>query len=667
MTAPGRIDLKYRADIDGLRAIAVVPVMLFHLGIAGFGGGYVGVDVFFVVSGYLITSIIAAEVEAGTFTLVGFYERRIRRILPALTVVTAASVPVAMIVLVPAHLENFGQSVIATAAFVSNFFFYLEDGYFEGPAELHPLLHTWSLAVEEQFYLIFPLLLLGLSRFTISFRKVLLALALLSFGFSSWQVYANPTAAFYLLPSRFWELLLGGLLALYSPALKPASATASLSSILGLTMIGFSVVAFSQATVFPGPSALIPCLGAALVIYGGLSTNPINDALGTPALRWTGLLSYSLYLWHFPLIVFTRHLIVRPFSGLEAVLLLLTTAVLALVTRRFVEQPFRQRPHRIERQALYRYAGVTFAFSLGVGLFTDFSDGAAFRLPSLARTYLEADQDKDSDCMRRGQKCFIGDDGAEPRYLIWGDSHASAILPAFKLLSEQTGISGKAAIRGGCPPLVGYRLIRIVISESCAKHSRQTFEMALNSKIDTIFLITRWSMVVEESMYGYESGRPLILADDVMPDLRETNRAVLSRALDETLAALTMAGKNVVIIGPVPEIGWDVPHTLAQRVRFGPLLDQSSLNPTVQQVLERNQRSIDLLATAARKHGARLLLPHETLCAVVSGCRVLNGTRPLYHDTHHLTIVGALELTNMLRPEFNRMARPATASVLKVE
>lgn len=651
--------MRYRADIDGLRAIAVLPVILFHAGTGGFDGGFVGVDVFFVVSGFLITSIIAGEIGAGTFTIARFYERRVRRILPALFLVVAASVPLALVILVPEHLEDFGQSVIATALFGSNFFFYLEDGYFEGPAELHPLLHTWSLAVEEQFYVLFPLLMLALGRRRIGYTAPLTLLALASFAFAAWQLGADASAAFYLLPARFWELMLGALLAVSMTAAPPTRLLAAALTGSGLVMIGAAVALFDGGTPFPGPAALLPCLGAALVIIGGRRENPVSGLLGAEPIRGVGLISYSLYLWHFPLIVFARHLIVRPFTGLEIAVLVAVTFLLSFFAWRYVEQPFRTRPVRIPRKSLLPLAGYAVAVSIAFGLFTDFSDGAPWRLPVEAQSHLQAREDKDSSCLRRRENCDIGSEAEAPRYLLWGDSHAGAVLPAFRVLSAETGIPGRAALRGGCPPLLGYRLLH-VIGDSCAAHIEATFAALTESDTPTVFLAARWTKSVEASMYGFEGGRhvPMIDTEAPGPDGSESDlpNPVLARALSRTLAALRQAGKSVVILGPIPEIGWHVPHTLAQRERFGSLLGALAINPSLEAFQARNARTVALLARMSAAHGARLVLLHQALCADEGGCRIRGDSGLFYHDTDHLTLTGARELVGILRPEFARMA-----------
>lgn len=639
--------------MDGLRAVAVLPVMFFHAGLGFMSGGFVGVDVFFVVSGYLITSIILSEVSGGTFSYLGFYERRIRRIFPALFLVLAVSVPIALLVLVPEQLEDFGQSVIATATFVSNFFFYSEDGYFDGPADLHPLLHTWSLAVEEQFYLFVPVLLGLVVRRRIPVAMVLAALALMSFGFGIWQLGVDPSGAFYLLPGRFWELMLGALLAASALPAPGTVVRAAAGVGLGLAAITLAVLTFDEATPFPGFAALLPCVGTALVIHCGRTSNPVSRLLGSAPLRGIGLLSYSLYLWHFPLMVFARHLIVRPFTALEVALLITATFLLAGFSWRFVEQPFRVRPRRIQRPLLFKLAASVIVAGIAFGLFTDVSDGAPDRFSGHARDLLAANEDKDTRCLRKGENCALGGTDADAGYLVWGDSHGSALLPVFRSLSGTSGRAGRALLQPGCAPMTGY-LLHGVGAQACQLHNELAFELARGPDVGTVFLAARWTMLVEQSRYGFESGSAPVL---LLPGrAAETNAAVVTEALGRALAGLEMAGKRVYIIGPIPEVGWHVPHTLAQRERFDDLLADAAIAPTRGDFLARNGRTVALLEQLAAAHGARVLRPDQWLCAD-GGCAVLDQGRPLYYDTDHLTRTGAMLLEDMLRPAFQEMQR----------
>jgi peptidoglycan/LPS O-acetylase OafA/YrhL len=652
--------MAYRADVDGLRAVAVLPVIFFHAGVDLFSGGFVGVDVFFVVSGYLITSIILTEIRAGTFTYLGFYERRVRRIFPALFLMTGVSLPLGLFVLVPEHLEDFGQSVIAAALFVSNFFFYLEDGYFEGPADLHPLLHTWSLAVEEQFYLLVPLLLMLLVRRRLPVVGVLLLLAGLSFGFSVWQLERNPSAAFYLLPARFWELMLGAALAAAALPAFRSRALAAVGTAIGLAAIAAAVLLFDEATKFPGAAALLPCLGTALVIHAGRTANPLSALLGSEPLRRVGLLSYSLYLWHFPLMVFTRHLIIRPFTGTEIAGLVMLTFILAALSWRYVEQPFRARSSAgepfVQRRALFRLAALVMLLAVGFGLFTDLGDGAPGRFGTQARAYLAANDDRDTSCLRKGEHCELGDPNRPASFIVWGDSHAGAMLPPFRELSERFGVTGAAWLRGGCLPSVGYRSTTSVIAESCAAANQAALTAALQPGIEAVFIAGRWTMMVEQSMFGFESGQPHGMLDESGELAGAHSREVLEKVLGNTLASLQAGGKTVYILGPVPEAGFHVPHVLAQRSRFAELLAADTIGPTRIQFDERNRRTLALLSRLAEEHQATLLLPHETFCAG-ERCVITRDRTPLYYDTDHLTITGALELVPLLETPIREIAQ----------
>ena len=353
--------IAYRSEIDGLRALAVVPVILFHAGIQGFSGGYVGVDVFFVISGYLITLIILAEQDAGTFTLLRFYERRARRILPALMLVLFCTLPMAWLWLLPDAMESFGRSLLGVSFFTSNIVFWRESGYFEQVAELKPLLHTWSLAVEEQYYVLFPLLLGVLHRR--SHRWVvgsLLAIAAISLVIAQWGSEESPTAAFFLLPARAWELLLGSFAAIHVvrhglPTWRPP--VANVASLLGLAMIVWAVVVFDKSTPFPGLPALLPTLGTVMIILFATPATWAGRLLGHSWPVGVGLISFSAYLWHQPLFAFARHRSLdEPSDGL---LLSLAGASLALayLSWRFVEQPFRARTNISKRTVVVLAVG----------------------------------------------------------------------------------------------------------------------------------------------------------------------------------------------------------------------------------------------------------------------------------------------------------------------
>ena len=334
--------MTYRPHVDGLRAIAVLAVVFFHAGFESFGGGFVGVDVFFVISGFLITKMIV--VQEHRFSLIRFYERRARRILPALVIVVVFCSVVAYVLFMPKEFAAFGKSVAATALLSSNMLFWSETGYFDAPPELKPLLHTWSVAVEEQFYLLYPLLLILCRRY-LGGRWILLLLpaCLLSFAASIWMTRRTPEAAFYLAPSRAWEFLLGCLLAVEAiPRLSNRLWREGLS-LFGIALIAWSVFTFSQYMLFPGLNALVPCLGAAILIaVAGDKDTVVGRILASGPLVFIGLISYSLYLWHWPIFVFARYIVMDQLSLQTQIILLLITLPLSYFSWRYVEQPVRR-------------------------------------------------------------------------------------------------------------------------------------------------------------------------------------------------------------------------------------------------------------------------------------------------------------------------------------
>lgn len=340
--------MRYRAEIDGLRAVAVVPVILFHAGFELFGGGFVGVDVFFVISGYLITSIILAEMEDDRFSLLKFYERRARRILPALFFIMLVSVPFAWGWLVPRDMKDFAESLVAAATFSSNFLFWSESGYFDTAAELKPFLHTWSLAVEEQYYIVFPLFLMAAWRLGRRWILVILAgVFVLSLGLAHWStVYGSDQGAFFLPSTRFWEILVGVFIAFHARKTASAFSNPVLNqslSLLGLALITVSVFAYDKHTPFPSLYTLLPTVGTALVILSAVPGTFANALLSRRAIVGVGLISYSAYLWHQPLFAFARHYTVSE-PGLPVMISLCVAVLpLAYLTWRFVEHPFRQK------------------------------------------------------------------------------------------------------------------------------------------------------------------------------------------------------------------------------------------------------------------------------------------------------------------------------------
>ena len=409
--------MKYRSEIDGLRAVAVIPVILFHAGFSIFSGGFVGVDVFFVISGYLITTIILTEKERGTFSLVNFYERRARRILPALFLVMLVSLPFAWLWLVPTQLKDFSASLIGVSTFSSNILFWHETGYWETAAELKPLLHTWSLAVEEQYYVIFPLYLMLMwrlrKRWILSSLMVIAAISLIA---AQWGTYNDPSATFFLLHTRAWELAIGACLAFYflyrkqtiSTLLshKPINETFSL---IGLIMIVYAVFAFDDAVPFPGVYALIPTVGSGLIILFSSQQTLVGRLLGTKLLVGIGLISYSAYLWHYPLFAFARNRSISKPSEILYLALAVLSIALAYFSWRYIEKPFRKKGG-LSTQTVFTFATVGTAFFIVTGLVGHIAGGFESRFKaeqSILDSFVWNRLRPNANC-DKGEICLLG-------------------------------------------------------------------------------------------------------------------------------------------------------------------------------------------------------------------------------------------------------------------
>ena len=640
--------LSYRPEIDGLRALAILPVVLFHYGLGPFRGGFVGVDVFFVISGYLITALIHGEMEDGRFSIVRFYERRVRRIFPALFAMLAVASVAAGIILFPYDLVRYAKSLLATAAFASNFEFWNEAGYFDVAAAGKPLLHLWSIAVEEQFYLLFPLVLLAFRR-TSWLLGAVGAIFAASFALGIWGVAHAPSATFYLLPARAWELMLGALLALGAIPALANRAIAEALVVLGILLIGFAVVAFNPEMPFPGPAALIPCAGAALIIYAtSFGETWTGKALSLRPVVFVGLISYSLYLWHWPVLVLTRYLAFRNLTNLESACLVALSFALAVLSWQFVEKPFCARSFRVSRRTLLAGAVAAMAATAACAMFAVSDNGFPERLRPDVRAILAEENDHEpriyrcfglsAQDLREDKLCRIGNGAAAPSYLLWGDSHADAILPAVEDVASQRGRVGLFAGAASCPPLLGVDRLDV---PGCRDFNDEALKIALRKNISEVILEARWGKDAEGSTYGSEPHGRITFVDDFSTGATEANnRAVFARGLERTVSALVAAGKKVVIVASVPEIGWAVPPVLA-RLRFAKNYGMPSLAKSL--YLQRQSFVLDELAHLKAVYGVTVVYPDQILCPGDT-CKVAFNGLPIYRDEHHLTVKGAKEL-----------------------
>ncbi|AGF77481.1 putative acyltransferase [Desulfocapsa sulfexigens DSM 10523] len=526
--------MKYRADIDGLRALAIIPVVLYHAKVGPFSGGFVGVDIFFVISGYLITLLINEEIRQGRFTILDFYERRVRRIFPALFFVICICSLISSIILFPMAFRDYGQSVVAATLFVANILFAKEAGYFGAASETKPLLHTWSLSVEEQFYVIFPVVLLVAHKYFQGRWKIfLLPAALLSLILNIWAVGPYPTATFYLFPTRAWELLLGSLLALgFFPVLR-SQWQRDITSIVGLLCILWSVFQFTNNTPFPGINALIPCLGATLLIYSGKDgTSLVGRFLGLRPIVFIGLISYSLYLWHWPIIVFAKHVFFEGFTIYHTLAILALSFLMAIFSWHFVERPFRKRTALPHRRNLFAAATLIMAVSVITGYIIHKNDGFPGRFDNrlVSFTY-NLRQYKIGTCFLgekqrhsawKGESCFLQTD-KQSNTLLWGDSFAAHYVPG--ILKNTDSIDSNVLLYSlsGCAPVFSYDP---PFRKQCKQFSAQIDQILTEYDISTVVLAAGWDLALKSGL-RYEE-------------------------LDSTIQYLQKKGLKVLLIGQSP-------------------------------------------------------------------------------------------------------------------
>jgi peptidoglycan/LPS O-acetylase OafA/YrhL len=661
-----RDSLTYRPDIDGLRAVAVVPVVLYHFRVPGFGGGYVGVDVFFVISGFLITSLIFGELRAGKFSILRFYERRVRRIFPALFTVMAASLAAGVALFFPRDLLRLAESVAATALFVSNFDFWLQSGYFDVGADLKPLLHTWSLAVEEQFYVVFPALLYIMhTRKRASLLLLVSALAISSFGLSVWAVSRYPSAAFYLAPYRTWELMLGAILALGEFPIPKSRWMDDALSAAGLLAIGWAVFGFTSRTPFPGINALFPCLGAAALIFAGRREAGITQrALSSRPFVFVGLVSYSFYLWHWPIHVFANYALGSSHGIALTLALIALSFGLAVLSWRYVELPFR-RPQQISRQTIFRFGAIATATSLAVTGLLFAVHGLPQRFtPDTRRIFAEADdiEPRRHECFNRsasdvqsGNICAIGDPrAAKATFILWGDSHGDALLPAVDAAAARAGRKGLFVAHGRCPPLLQLSLSDEPTSR-CAELNDAVLKLAQRNEIRTLILVARWAYYDQGTGYGPDATEERRLIDlDPPPVPDGSQHAEFARLLERTVRTLRSAGYRVIIVAPVPEPGIDVPEALARDASFG-LHDSQAL--PIAAYRTRAGFVLRDLASVHRDYGIAIVDPAQVLCSSRQ-CAVMRDGKPLYVDHHHLSVFGALQISRLFAGTFETPQNP---------
>jgi peptidoglycan/LPS O-acetylase OafA/YrhL len=624
---------RYRPDIDGLRALAILPVILFHADL-GCSGGFVGVDVFFVISGFLITSLILNEIDDNSFSLVNFWERRIRRIVPALVPVVFATLVAGWFLYLPHDFELLGQSTVAQAVLTSNLFFWRHSGYFDPGSDTLPLLHTWSLAVEEQFYLLFPLLLVFLGRRKRrSIAAIILCLSIGSFELSVLGSGLNPSATYYLLPTRAWELMVGALLAAVPGRRLAKPWWNEAISLSGLALILYSIFHYTRQTVFPGLAALPPCLGTALLIFSGAGRpTVISRALTLRPIVLLGLISYPLYLWHWPMLVFTQYISIGKPDWRLRVALLVLSAIMATLSWKFVETPFRKRLLCPRRPQVFAFASLAVLLLLVLGGGVYLQHGMPCRLPARALAYQNPNFDTPffkKNFFTSGEFAELGAQSTNQPIgvLLWGDSHAMAVAPALDDLCRRFSVRGVQATHPATAPLLGeFQVVHRTAGLNAPNFGQAIVDFVAKRHVRAVVIAASWSYYPPE---------------------------VIGTRLAATVQALMTSGAHVYVLKDVPDTGFDVPRfATLTALRHGSLAELS-ISP---EKYTADNHNYEPIFNHLSQMGATILDTPEYLLNADGRYDVTRNGKLLYSDNAHLTVEGAKLLVPMFQPLFQARA-----------
>jgi peptidoglycan/LPS O-acetylase OafA/YrhL len=633
----------YRTDIDGLRGMAVVFVAAYHFGVHRLPGGFVGVDIFFVISGFLITRIIYTESIAGDFSFVRFYERRVRRIVPALYALVAVVAVVSLFFLLPDEYVRFSQSALSVGTFSSNVLFWQESGYFAQASHGKPLLHTWSLAVEEQFYFVFPVVIYLLTRF--DRRREFFwvaALCLASFGLNVWGVRSFPEATFYLAPARAWEFLLGSLLAVPGIPAPNRQIQRIGAVVVGLALMIASAVLFSSSTPFPGENALMPCLGAALFIWGNTGTE--GQVPRNPFVRlfaFFGLISYSLYLWHWPVLIFYRRMLgtspeYTRLNAYDKTALFAVSIALAYASYRFIEQPIRLRTLAQTRRSLFTGAAIASLGLLtigGAGITMDgFPGRVDQRIAAIANfsKYRITELYESNRCFLSGRQKFsdLNPDcmKTEPNaknLLVWGDSAAAHYIHGFRTVAPR-GLKISHASYSACFPLYDFDRPN---RPNCRAFNDGVRSFIETNKPDAVVLSAVWNV-----------------------GMRELGTAVILERLRETVTRLTSQHIHIILLGPPIQYVDRLPYILSRYAMNG--LDRFDslkfINPEFSEIDALLRHEFGGLERV------RYVSVRDAICKEGRCPAVLDGYIPMQWDVHHLTAEGSVLAAQKLMPEILR-------------
>ncbi|MDG2020883.1 MAG: acyltransferase family protein [Phycisphaerales bacterium] len=635
---------RYRADIDGLRAVAVVLVLLFHAGL-GFPGGFIGVDVFFVISGFLITRILNQQVNAGTFSFTVFWNRRIRRIVPAAFLMAAVVLFVGILILDPVDLVNLAKSSIAQQLMAANFYFGRHTNYFATTSELYPLLHTWSLGVEEQFYLFYPwflvFLLKGKRR---NPARGILIVGVISFLAGLVLTFVLPSIAFFFLPFRAWELMIGGWLAVRTEKTMPGKQAGIISG-SGLILIIASSLLLDVHVAFPGYWAVLPVMATALLILGGGgNTTAVQKMLSIPAARLVGKASYSIYLWHWPIFAFMRYWYGLNLDWTLSVAGLSLSLILGFASWKFVEEPIRKTRGSFKSA----FSALVIASLLFSALAGYVAYGGGFPSRSIEHQKWEKLADLNDLDKKFGDESFEdnaiqvlrvgGGPSRKPEFAIWGDSHAMALAAVVDEIAAAHKCQGILVSRSGSPPLVGVDNSWAIegTTLSLDEWSKESLQVLKASGIRHVMLVGRWA--------AYVNGIPNVMIPDlrirpILPGEKGSPQSVFKDSLQATIQSLEDAGITTALLEQPPLQGDGIQRRTFIRSLWGVPLENERAT-SWEDHLDR-QSDVSAAVSAVSAGGSLRVLKIRRERYEASGIpAVFSGDRPMYLDDDHLSAVG---------------------------
>ena len=640
--------MKYRADIDGLRAIAVTLVVLFHARLSFVPGGYVGVDVFFVISGFLITSILRQDILNDQFSIKRFYERRIRRIFPVAFLVLFCTAVVSSFILMPKEFKELGSSLVSCLFYSSNIYFWRHTSYFDSAGELSPLLHTWSLAVEEQFYLFVPLFFYFAMRRGRDPRRWIWFLSLASLIANIVIVRTSPASAFFFPFTRAWELFAGSMLAFANRPYFSTARRAELFGIAGLLLIAIPGLLYTGQTRFPGEAAILPVVGAVLIIAAGADhATRVTSWLSNKYLVAIGRISFSLYLWHWPVFVLMRYVNLGELSNLETAIALGLTLVLSIASYRYVEGPFRKTDGvwKTSGQVLAG-AAVSSAVLLVVAGGISLGGGLPQRFDRQTRELAMGAFDinpRREECDSRAVGAVLADDicrlgkrdGRQATFAVLGDSFGDALVPGIETAARMAERQGLILTSAGCYPLIG---VNMPDSEKCRRFvDAATERIARDVAIDTVFIVGRWTTAILGTRFGYGAGPTWFISDDASGADRgpQENVAVLYRALNRTLEALKP--KRVVIVAYIPEQRFYIP----QAAGLSRLFDLHESIAVDRKTFDGRQQKVHEWLNVGADNGLYSVADVGAVLCNERFCAAIDQGKSLYSDDNHLSATGA--------------------------